>query len=173
MTTEKRIIEWAAERGILEHGTKTGQTLKLLSEVGELAEGIWEDDSALILDALGDVGVCVVIVAHMHGFEIEDLQGFAALMTGLDEQMAEGYAPRFEGLSEAMLHVTLHAGRLADSVAKGEQQMVRSYLSAIWSWINAIAVHLQWSFGDALYGAWEAISKRRGAMGPNGTWVKQ
>lgn len=158
MTTERRIIEWAAERGILEHGTPTGQTLKLLSEVGELADGILSENSALILDALGDVGVCVVIVAHMHQLEIEDLQRYAARVTCLDE---------------AMLHITLHAGLLADGVAKGEHQVIQAQLGAVWSWINAMAGHLQWSFGDALYGAWETISKRRGAMGPNGTWVKQ
>jgi hypothetical protein len=158
MTTEKRIIEWAAERGILEHGTATGQTLKLLSEVGELADGILTENSALILDALGDVGVCVVIVAHMHQLEIEDLQRYAARVTCLDE---------------AMLHITLHAGLLADGVAKGEQQVIQAQLGAVWSWINAMAAHLHWSFGDALYVAWQTISTRRGAMGPNGTWLKE
>lgn len=158
MTTEKRIIEWAAERGILEHGTKTGQTLKLLSEVGELADGILTKNSVLILDAIGDVGVCVVIVAHMHGLEIEDLQRYPARATCLDE---------------SMLHITLHAGLLADGVAKGEQQVIQAQLGAVWSWINAIAVHLEWSFSAALHSAWEIISKRRGVMGPNGTWVKR
>ena len=158
MTTEKLIIEWAAERGILEHGTPTGQTLKLLSEVGELADGILLENSTLILDAIGDVGVCVVIVAHIHGLEIKDLQRYAAKVACLDK---------------AIMHITLHAGLLADGVAKGEQQVIRAQLGAVWSWINSIAVHIQWSFGDALYGAWETISTRRGAMGPNGTWVKR
>ena len=158
MTTERRIIQWAAERGILEHGTKTGQTLKLLSEVGELADGILSENSALILDALGDVGVCVVIVAHMHNLEIDDLQRQNV---------------KVNNLKEKMLHITLHAGLLADGVAKGEQQVIQAQLGAVWSWINAMAAHLEWSFGDALFCAWETISTRRGAMGPNGTWVKQ
>ena len=157
MTTEKRIIEWAAERGILEHGTKAGQTLKLLSEVGELADGVLRENNTAILDALGDVGVCVVIVAHMHGLEIEDL---------------ENHIDRVACLDKAVLYLTLYAGLLADAVAKSEHKVIRVHLGAIWSCINSMAAHLHWSFGDALYGAWETISKRRGAMGPNGTWVK-
>jgi hypothetical protein len=33
-----KIINWAAERGILEHSTPQAQTLKAVSEIGELAD---------------------------------------------------------------------------------------------------------------------------------------
>lgn len=157
MTTEKRIIEWAADRGILNHGTKTGQTLKLLSEVGELACAVLRDNTPELLDAIGDVGVCVVIVAHMHGLEIEDLPR---------------HHFRISDLGKGALQLMLHGGLLADAVAKAENNVIQAQLGTIWSFLNAFAIHLEWSFGEVLHSAYEIIEDRRGTMGPNGTWVK-
>lgn len=158
MTTERRIIEWAAERGILEHGTPTGQTLKLLSEVGELAYAVLNDNTPELLDAIGDVGVCVVIVAHMHGLEIEDLPR---------------HHFRVSDPGKATLQLTFHGGLLADAVAKAQDNVTKAQLGTIWSFLNALAVYTEWSFGDVLHSAYEIIADRRGSMGPNGTWVKR
>lgn len=67
---EQNIIQWAAERGIYEHSTIEAQALKAVSEMGELADAVIKSDSDGVQDAVGDVIVCLVNVAHLHGFTL-------------------------------------------------------------------------------------------------------
>jgi hypothetical protein len=49
--------QWADARGILAHSTPQAQALKLVSEVGELADDLVKGNDPT--DALGDVFVCL------------------------------------------------------------------------------------------------------------------
>nr|MBF0684277.1 MazG-like family protein [Pseudomonas sp.] len=69
---EQNVIRWATERGIYEHSTAQAQTLKAVSEMGELADAIIKDDDGAAMDAVGDVIVCLINVAHMRGFDLEE-----------------------------------------------------------------------------------------------------
>lgn len=62
---------WADERGIYEHSSDSAQTLKAVSEMGELADAIIKQDRGALIDALGDVVVCLVNVAAMNGLNLE------------------------------------------------------------------------------------------------------
>lgn len=79
-TLEKLIIKWAGERGIYENSSPQAQTLKAMSELGELADAILKQDHDGIVDGLGDTIVCLVSVAHMCGFDLEH-----AMQTAYDE----------------------------------------------------------------------------------------
>lgn len=67
----ENIRQWAKERGIFEKGDIKTQTLKLSEEVGELSKAVIEQDSAGIVDAIGDCVVVLTSVAHFHGVTIE------------------------------------------------------------------------------------------------------
>jgi NTP pyrophosphatase (non-canonical NTP hydrolase) len=74
MNTEElkaKIINWAAERGILEHSTPQAQTLKAVSEIGELADNIIKGRYDAARDDIGDVVVCLVLLSEMIGTDIE------------------------------------------------------------------------------------------------------
>src|SRR5699024_9890193 len=58
---------WAEERGIYEHSTPEAQLLKALSELGELADAVIKNDREALIDAIGDVAVCMVNYAKMAG----------------------------------------------------------------------------------------------------------
>jgi NTP pyrophosphatase (non-canonical NTP hydrolase) len=76
---QNKVIEWAAERGL---NDPVKQTLKTLSEAGELADAVCKsdlDDPTLIIDtfqneeavkdAIGDIEVCLTILKSQLGYE--------------------------------------------------------------------------------------------------------
>ena len=65
------IRDWAEQRGLYAKGDYKTQTLKLLEEAGELAEGILKDDDTLTNDAIGDIVVVLTNLAHLRGTTIE------------------------------------------------------------------------------------------------------
>lgn len=56
-----KIIDWAKARGIDKADPK-GQFLKVVEELGELAEGMAKDKPAQIVDSFGDVLVTLIIL---------------------------------------------------------------------------------------------------------------
>jgi NTP pyrophosphatase (non-canonical NTP hydrolase) len=61
---------WAADRQILTHSDAKAQALKLVSEVGELADAIIKNDEAGVIDGIGDCTVVLVILAKMTGLTL-------------------------------------------------------------------------------------------------------
>lgn len=59
---EANVLQWAKDRGILEHGTYQGQCLKLIEEYGELAAAWARNDREGVKDAIGDIAVVEVIM---------------------------------------------------------------------------------------------------------------
>lgn len=62
---ETLVRAWAAERGIYEHSTPQAQTLKAVSEMGELADNILKGRHEAAKDDLGDLVVCLINVAAL------------------------------------------------------------------------------------------------------------
>jgi len=67
---EKKVIEWAKVKGILDSGTREGQAHKTVEEATELMLAVIDDDEAEILDAIGDVCVTIIIQARMNGWTL-------------------------------------------------------------------------------------------------------
>ena len=66
---EEKVIQWAEDKNLID---PVKQTLKTVSEVGELADAMckWrpkEDPSNEIIDAIGDIEVCLTILKHQLG----------------------------------------------------------------------------------------------------------
>ena len=66
------IRTWAHERGIYERGNSHTQFVKLQEEAGELAHAILKDNKLEQIDALGDMVVVLVNLAHLLGYKLED-----------------------------------------------------------------------------------------------------
>lgn len=67
---ESLVIEWANEKGILEHGNQVTQWEKTLEEVWELREAILLRNKEEIADALGDILVTIIIQSHMQDMSL-------------------------------------------------------------------------------------------------------
>jgi NTP pyrophosphatase (non-canonical NTP hydrolase) len=57
---ELQVIHWAEARKIIPNATAETQLMKLVSELGELADATLKNDEAGIIDGVGDVMVCLI-----------------------------------------------------------------------------------------------------------------
>ena len=57
---EQLVIQWSKDRQIIPNATPVSQLMKLVSEVGELADAEGKKDAGLMVDAVGDVLVCLI-----------------------------------------------------------------------------------------------------------------
>jgi NTP pyrophosphatase (non-canonical NTP hydrolase) len=69
---KKEVLKWANERGLLESRNGSPQLIKTVEELGELGKAHLEDNPTEIIDAIGDMVVCLTIYANQRGFDIED-----------------------------------------------------------------------------------------------------
>lgn len=67
---EESIRQWARDRGIMEFSNPSAQTLKGVAEMGELADAILKGEE--VDDHVGDIVVCLILVAAMHSRSLND-----------------------------------------------------------------------------------------------------
>mgnify|MGYP000076497831 CR=1 FL=1 len=60
---EDNVVEWAAAHGIYKYSDAKAQTLKAVSEMGELADNIIKGKD--VSDDIGDIIVCLINVAYL------------------------------------------------------------------------------------------------------------
>jgi NTP pyrophosphatase (non-canonical NTP hydrolase) len=69
---EIRIIQWAEARKIIPNSNPETQLLKAMSELGELADATIKKDRDAIVDAVGDVMVCLVNYCALQDLNLVD-----------------------------------------------------------------------------------------------------
>lgn len=71
----QNVIKWAEDRKIIQNGNIQTQGLKLVSEVGELADNLAKGKD--IRDDVGDCAVVLIIISEMYGVPFWDCLQFA------------------------------------------------------------------------------------------------
>lgn len=69
--TEMDVIRWGEARGIIQNSDSKTQLLKAVSEMGELADAINKRDRDGIIDGIGDVLVCLTMVAAIEDVDVK------------------------------------------------------------------------------------------------------
>ncbi len=69
---EMLVLQWAEARRIVPNATPTSQLLKAVSEIGELCDAEGKKDRAAIIDAVGDVLVCLINYCALHDLSMSD-----------------------------------------------------------------------------------------------------
>jgi len=69
---EMKIIQWAEARKIIPNSTPEVQLLKAISEMGELADATIKNDQEAIVDAVGDVMVCLINYCALQDLNLVD-----------------------------------------------------------------------------------------------------
>lgn len=69
--TEMRVVMWGEARGIVQNSDSKTQLLKAFSEMGELADAITKRDRDGIIDGIGDVLVCLTMVAAIEDVDVK------------------------------------------------------------------------------------------------------
>lgn len=67
---EMEIIRWSEARRIIPNSTPAAQLMKLVSEVGELADAEGKKDLAAIKEAVGDIVVCLINYCALHDIDL-------------------------------------------------------------------------------------------------------
>jgi len=67
---ELDVIRWAEARGIVANSDSKTQLLKAVSEMGELADAIIKRDRPAIVDGIGDVLVCLIVVGALEDIDL-------------------------------------------------------------------------------------------------------
>ena len=65
------IRNWAEERNLIKGSNPQAQMLKTMEELGEVAAGVARDNQSAIIDGIGDVVVCLTILAAQRDIPIE------------------------------------------------------------------------------------------------------
>tara|TARA_R100000963_G_C4550882_1_gene43879 strand:- start:131 stop:538 length:408 start_codon:yes stop_codon:yes gene_type:complete len=63
---------WANERGLYDKGDPKTQYIKLMEETGEIGRAILKNDTAEIIDGIGDAVVVLTNLAELIGVPIEE-----------------------------------------------------------------------------------------------------
>src|SRR5690606_351709 len=69
METKDLVIQWAEDRNLIKGSSPQAQMMKLVEELGELANGIARGNRTLIEDSIGDVRVVLTILAKQLDFD--------------------------------------------------------------------------------------------------------
>ena len=72
MSRFEDIRQWAEARNIIEGSTPEKQFVKLIEEIGELAQGMSKRRIADVADGIGDAVVVLTILAAQYDISIED-----------------------------------------------------------------------------------------------------
>ena len=74
---KERIKQWAADRNLIEGSTPRKQMDKLNEECSELYEGILDNDSDDIKDAIGDIQVVLAVMCCQLCIDIDECREIA------------------------------------------------------------------------------------------------
>lgn len=157
---QQNVQRWATERGIYEHSTALAQALKAVSEVGELCDAVIKNDRDALIDAIGNVAVCLVNVAHMCSYEWD-----------------VPYIYEYDKPSDRPL--TEVAGLCAQGVGMVAANEAGSSTTPAWSHdvammgLFCVAQVAGLNFDDCCESAWNEIKDRRGKMVAGGAFVKE
>ena len=66
---KEKILNWAKERNLLDPLNRQKQFIKLIEEIGELAQGMAKNDIVQIIDSIGDVQVVLIILAELYNLD--------------------------------------------------------------------------------------------------------
>ena len=71
---KKEVLKWADNKNLLgkDHISVLIQSLKLISEVGELSDAIIKKDFKETVDAIGDIQVVLIILCDQLGLKIDE-----------------------------------------------------------------------------------------------------
>ena len=74
---EMCVIQWAEARRIIPNATPVSQLMKAFSEMGELADATIKNDEEEVIDAVGDVMVCLIIYCALKDINLVKCMEFA------------------------------------------------------------------------------------------------
>ena len=144
------VIRWAEERNIVKGSTLEKETLKLISELGELTKFI--DHVDICRNGIGHSLICMIIICRMKNVTLDQCLEFTKNIT--DERITE---PRV-----ALIMIMKYAGKIAERIyTKKEFKAEMGYLLI---YLTAFSNSFQLSMRDCLACAFQDIKEDKSIM---------
>lgn len=151
------VENWQKARGIYAHSTPLAQSLKAVSEVGELADAVIKGDREALKDSIGDVMVCLVGVAKMTGCDIESVETH--------------YVDPTMGSASLAAMTSFFVADIASEIAQGAELWSNSIENSIIN-LSSLALDNNLTLLECCESAWHEIKDRTGKMVAGGAFVK-
>lgn len=160
-TFRQNVIRWSTERGIYEHSTALAQSLKAVSEAGELADAAIKGDIDALKDAIGDVAVCLVNAGEMADIWTDHPHKYRDEVEGVSISGS---------LQEAVASVAFSVSGVAVDIRTASANTeVLVALCALLDLCDTAGL----SFADCCDTAWNEIKDRKGRMVSGGAFIKE
>jgi hypothetical protein len=154
MTNEEYIQafrQWGIDRKIIGNGRYRTQYLKLLSEVGELADSL-----AKGVSPIDDIGDCIVVLVMIDGIAgIEGMDGFQSVSWDIPHP-----------------HSAYVEFRRFISAVSGSTESLPS-VHNLATYLSRIAYACGLTTNECLAHAWNEIKDRKGYLNENGVFIKE
>lgn len=147
---QEKVVSWATDRKIIQNGKPYTQTLKLISEFGELADALAKNDQDELIDAIGDCAVVCCILDSM---------------TSYTSPLRMVYE-KIENVDDAII-VALEV--LSDILADISKDKIKDMLHVL----QKLSMLHDLSFVYCCNHAWEEIKDRKGYLNENGVFIKE
>lgn len=160
ITAAGLVLAWASDRNIIKGSDAKTQTLKTVSEFGELCDAIQGQDTAGFIDAAGDVLVTQIIASEQMEVDFEDC---------VEDSFNHGQV----GVTPVacVLNCAGLLGLMADNVIKKQPEKFRQNLTGFISQLRYSCEGFKIDLAACLEEAYEVIKDRRGVM-YNGAFIK-
>lgn len=150
-----QIEGWGHARNIINGADAKSQFFKLVSELGEWAEGVTIGDRDEVIDGIGDAFVVMTIMSRQLGSDIITLHADATT----------------SGFPHTDLSLLALLGRLADNLAKGQDDDAKARIGQLAVALVKTALRYGLDVNTCLLRAYNDIKDRVGVM-YNGVYVK-
>jgi len=160
------VESWAEVRGIYEHSTALAQALKAVSEVGELADAVIKNDKAALIDAIGDVAVCLVNVARMTRTKMKI--GSVSNKSGKANDVVAA------SVCKTIADISLMVGVIdEDHTGIGAYNNMTDQITYALGHLEMLCRCYKLDFDKCCESAWLEIKDRKGRMVAGGAFVKE
>lgn len=159
MTNEEYIEafrQWGIDRKIIGNGTFEGQWLKLISEIGELADSLAKGKSPI--DDIGDCFVVLVMMDEIWGLDHEPSSVLMGIINAGDK--VEPYISKIERLKFA-------SRQAAECLTRPREILTAAYN------LSMLATCCNLTVSECLAHAWNEIKDRKGYLNENGVFIKE
>lgn len=157
------VVQWGHDRNLNAPENLKAQTMKLVSEFGEIGMSLVQNDDQEIVDGIGDVLVVAIIIGQQLGLPVGS------------DTISQSEDPAHDGLRYEYASACL--GLFVDAVLKGnDTRQVRAllgeFIGAVYNFLKDWDIALPTTAEECLAVAYEEIKDRKGIMF-NGAFIKE
>lgn len=152
----EKVKQWGRDRNLTDPANLKNQFFKLVSEFGEIGQGIHEESDDKIEDGVGDTMVVCIILGEQLGCSLT----------------IDNFDRTYEFEDDALVLAQSTLGLLADTIAKGQIEESRVELKNFLREVCSYCYLETSGLHNCLRTAYEEIKDRKGVL-YNGVFIKE